>query len=190
MTTLSLRAYARSRRSRGLPGGSLAAVQRAVASRRITLTADGKVDQDVADRQWFERTDQEQQERAEHQRSQRKPVSNDATRDEAADPALVDALLAEREIFCERVAVLKLDAATVAAVTSAALELSVQTVFHAMLWTVPGEVVTSAFMVFAHSYNATVRLDTGAQNCARKATPKPRPIRRINGGNFVTGWKR
>lgn len=43
--------YARSRKERGLPGGTPAAVLKAVASGRITLI-DGKIDPTVADVQW------------------------------------------------------------------------------------------------------------------------------------------
>lgn len=54
MPEISLRKYAESRKARGLPGGSLSAVQRAVAGQRVTLTAAGKIDPVVADRQWLE----------------------------------------------------------------------------------------------------------------------------------------
>lgn len=62
---LSLRAYGRSRRARGLPGGSLAAVQKAIAQGRIT-PIDGKVDPEVADIQWAAKTDVVQQTRGQH----------------------------------------------------------------------------------------------------------------------------
>ena len=59
---LSLRGYAALRKSRGLPGGSLAAVQKAIASKRITPIA-GKIDPEVADIQWQRKTDPTQQQR-------------------------------------------------------------------------------------------------------------------------------
>jgi phage terminase Nu1 subunit (DNA packaging protein) len=56
-TKLSLQGYARSRRARRLPGGSLAQVQRAVAGGRIRLEADGTVDECAADLAWESSTD-------------------------------------------------------------------------------------------------------------------------------------
>lgn len=56
MRTLSLRAYARHRAALGLPGRSLAAVQRAIDSGRIVPDRDGRIDPTVADRQWLENT--------------------------------------------------------------------------------------------------------------------------------------
>jgi hypothetical protein len=52
---LSLRAYARSRRARGLPGGTLQAVRKALASGRITAVA-GKIDPAAADAAWLRNT--------------------------------------------------------------------------------------------------------------------------------------
>jgi hypothetical protein len=49
---LTLRGYARSRRQRGLPGGTVEAVRKAVASGRISLTAAGKIDPGRADADW------------------------------------------------------------------------------------------------------------------------------------------
>lgn len=59
---ISLRAYARLRRERALPGGSLRAVQKAIAAKRIRLI-DGKIDPEVADIQWDRNTDPDQQKR-------------------------------------------------------------------------------------------------------------------------------
>jgi hypothetical protein len=59
---ISLRAYARSRDERGLPGGTLRAVQKAIEAGRITPIA-GKIDPDVADIQWERNTDPAQQKR-------------------------------------------------------------------------------------------------------------------------------
>jgi hypothetical protein len=59
---LSLRGYAALRKARGLSGGSLAAVQKAIASNRITPIA-GKIDPEVADIQWHRKTDPVQQQR-------------------------------------------------------------------------------------------------------------------------------
>lgn len=61
-TLLSLRAYARHRATRGLIGGTLHAVQRAIATGRIT-PIEGKIDPEVADIQWAEKTDAVQQAR-------------------------------------------------------------------------------------------------------------------------------
>jgi len=55
--TLSQRGYAALRRKRGLPGGSLSAVQKAVKAGRITLTPDGRIDPVEADRAWLRNTD-------------------------------------------------------------------------------------------------------------------------------------
>ena len=59
---LSLRAYAASRKARGLSGGSLAAVQKARDSGRIKVV-DGKVDPDAADAAWLANTSVDQQAR-------------------------------------------------------------------------------------------------------------------------------
>ena len=59
---MSLRKYAESRRARGLPGGTLSAVQKAIAAGRISLI-DGKIDPEVADIQWGRKTDAAQQAR-------------------------------------------------------------------------------------------------------------------------------
>jgi hypothetical protein len=56
MSSLSLRAYARSRKERGLTGGSLQAVQRAIETGRIVKAADGKIDPTAADSDWDEKT--------------------------------------------------------------------------------------------------------------------------------------
>ncbi len=65
---VSLREYARSREARNLPGGSLRAVQKAIASGRISTVADEKgrqkIDSEVADIQWNSNTDPEQSMRA------------------------------------------------------------------------------------------------------------------------------
>jgi hypothetical protein len=52
---LSLRAYARSRRARGLPGGTLQAVRKALASGRITAVG-GKINPTRADADWLRNT--------------------------------------------------------------------------------------------------------------------------------------
>ncbi len=52
---MSLRAYARSRRARGLPGGSLRSVQKALASKRI-MAFDGKIEPERADLEWEQNT--------------------------------------------------------------------------------------------------------------------------------------
>lgn len=60
---LSLRQYATSRKHRGLPGGSLAAVQKAIAAGRLKrcLSPDGKIgDAALADREWDANTDHAQ----------------------------------------------------------------------------------------------------------------------------------
>lgn len=55
---MSLRAYARSRKARGLPGGTHRAVQRAIESGRIAeaVDDDGLIDPELADRLWAENT--------------------------------------------------------------------------------------------------------------------------------------
>lgn len=57
MMGLSRRAYARLRKERGLPGGSDAAVRKAIASGRIDIEVDGTIDPAKADRQWAASTD-------------------------------------------------------------------------------------------------------------------------------------
>ncbi len=54
---LSLRAYAAHRRSRGLKGHTLRAVQKALETDRIEKNSDGGIDPEVADQMWAERTD-------------------------------------------------------------------------------------------------------------------------------------
>jgi hypothetical protein len=54
---LSRRKYAEHRKDTGLPGGSLQAVQRALARDRIHLEPDGTIDPDRADREWAANTD-------------------------------------------------------------------------------------------------------------------------------------
>jgi hypothetical protein len=49
---LSLRAYARSRRARGLRGGTLKTIQRAVRAGRLTLEANGRINPTKADACW------------------------------------------------------------------------------------------------------------------------------------------
>ncbi|MGE5487323.1 MAG: hypothetical protein ACM3S5_10340 [Rhodospirillales bacterium] len=52
---LSLRAYARSRRERGLPGGTLQAVRKALQRGRISAVG-GKIDPTRADVDWLRNT--------------------------------------------------------------------------------------------------------------------------------------
>jgi hypothetical protein len=54
--TLSLRAYARHRAARSLPGRTLAAVQKAIESGRIEADTDGRIEPALADRQWRKNT--------------------------------------------------------------------------------------------------------------------------------------
>lgn len=65
---LGLREYARYRESRGLPGITLRAVQKAIESGRITTVVDErgkpKIDAEVADIQWGRNTDPDQSARA------------------------------------------------------------------------------------------------------------------------------
>jgi hypothetical protein len=49
---LSLREYARSRKSRGLAGGTLHAVQKAIKSGRIEQLENGRIDRAAADTAW------------------------------------------------------------------------------------------------------------------------------------------
>ena len=53
---ISIRAYARNRRARGMSGGSDAAVRKAIRTGRIMLNSDGTVDAERADREWAART--------------------------------------------------------------------------------------------------------------------------------------
>ncbi len=56
MPSGSLRAYARHREEKGLDGGTLAGVQRALGSGRITKEADAQIDFDKADADWIRNT--------------------------------------------------------------------------------------------------------------------------------------
>ena len=56
--TFTLRGYARHRKKLGLAGGTLSAVQKAIAFGRITPEESGRIDPVKADRQWSENTDQ------------------------------------------------------------------------------------------------------------------------------------
>lgn len=66
--TGGIRAYARHRKEEGLSGGTLSAVQKALASGRITKGADGKIDFKRADREWEENLNQ-----------RKRNISHDAT---------------------------------------------------------------------------------------------------------------
>ena len=52
MPLIGLRAYARWRKAKGLPGGSPAAVGKALAAGRISRLADGRIDAAAADEAW------------------------------------------------------------------------------------------------------------------------------------------
>ena len=57
MKRLSIRQYAEHRKSKGLPGQSHTAVRKAIASGRVSLGEDGKLDPERADAQWAATTD-------------------------------------------------------------------------------------------------------------------------------------
>lgn len=57
MVGISQRAYAKTRKEKGLPGGSLTAVQHALSAGRITLDSNGKIDPARADADWELNTD-------------------------------------------------------------------------------------------------------------------------------------
>lgn len=67
---LSIRAYAEHRKTMGLHGSSPWSVKKAIRDNRITRDEDGKIDPEVADRQWDQNTDPAQQ------RGPREPPSN------------------------------------------------------------------------------------------------------------------
>ena len=89
---LSLRAYAASRKARGLPGGTLNAVQKARDAGRIQVV-DGKVDQEAADAAWAANTSVEQQQRGKSGGVKRPKASNTPKTgvDEGADEPNDDA---------------------------------------------------------------------------------------------------
>lgn len=58
---VSIRAYAASRKERGLPGGSHTAVRKAIQAGRITTLPDGTLDPARADREWDTQTDPSKQ---------------------------------------------------------------------------------------------------------------------------------
>ena len=67
---ISIRAYARHREARGLPGASDTAVRKAISSGRISKEADGSIDPARADAQWAGQTDPAKQRgQASHQRA-------------------------------------------------------------------------------------------------------------------------
>jgi hypothetical protein len=53
---LSKRAYARHRAEKGLPGGTLAATQRALREGRVKAEANGKINPELADQMWANNT--------------------------------------------------------------------------------------------------------------------------------------
>lgn len=92
---LSIRAYAASRKERGLPGGSHTAVRKAIATGRITALPDGTIDPEQADREWGAQTDPSKQ-RGEHaQAIQRATAAETASAPPATKPvprAAIDAV--------------------------------------------------------------------------------------------------
>ena len=62
---ISIRAYARHREAKGLPGATDAAVRKAIKAGRITKGADGTIDPALADAQWAGQTDPAKQRGAE-----------------------------------------------------------------------------------------------------------------------------
>lgn len=60
MSLITMADYARSRKERGLPGGTKAGVLKAVRAGRLVLV-NGKVDADAADAQWDANTNRKQQ---------------------------------------------------------------------------------------------------------------------------------
>lgn len=80
---MGLREYARYRESRGLPGITLRAVQKAIESGRITTVVDErgkpKIDAEVADIQWGRNTDPDQSARANAGRDVSPPPSASAS---------------------------------------------------------------------------------------------------------------
>lgn len=56
MALVTLRGYARSRKARGLPGGSPAAVKKAIDTHRIPRLSDGRIDEATADDAWRRNT--------------------------------------------------------------------------------------------------------------------------------------
>jgi hypothetical protein len=58
MATMGQREYGRHRKANGLKGGTVRAVQKALASGRIVAGPDGRIDPEDADRRWAANTDQ------------------------------------------------------------------------------------------------------------------------------------
>src|SRR5881628_3075144 len=73
---ISLRAYARSRKERGLPGGSLPAVQKAIQTKRITA-GEGGIDPEAADEAWARNTEQGRATRGQDARGPVVPTASD-----------------------------------------------------------------------------------------------------------------
>lgn len=94
---LSIRAYAEHRRGLGLPGGTKAAVEKALAAQRILRTASGKIDPVAADAAWAEHTTpRASQAPAEHAAAAPSEISSDYQRNRA-----------EREYFLRKTAELE-----------------------------------------------------------------------------------
>lgn len=95
--------YARSRKARGLQGGSPNAVFKAVQSGRITTLADGFIDFDVADIQWERNTrkradlmPEQKQPESQAAPSARNDWSDHKARKESAEASLRELELAQR----------------------------------------------------------------------------------------------
>lgn len=90
MALMSQRAYARHRAERGLPGGTLRAVQKAIAAGRIQLTPDGLIDPDAADAAW------EANSSSIHRRHKTAAAAGDPTRSRATEADGGNAAIAPR----------------------------------------------------------------------------------------------
>ncbi len=96
---LSQRAYARHREQRGLLGKTLRAVQKAIATGRIS-TIEGKIDPEVADLQWGDRTDPAQATRAAGQKNaaESPPPTGEGMREARLRRELAEAERAELQL--------------------------------------------------------------------------------------------
>lgn len=99
---LSLRAYARHRAARGLPGATLSAVQRAIREGRIKADSAGKIDPNAADLAWANNT---RMMAAESRRPAKAAPGGSATPSASGGPTLARAQLAHELVRVKKASI-------------------------------------------------------------------------------------
>lgn len=84
MKPIGLIAYARHRKARGMSGGDLSSVRAAIADGRIT-TINGKIDPEIADKQWAENTQNAESESYSAARARKEAAQADLAEMEAGE---------------------------------------------------------------------------------------------------------